>query len=68
MTKNAPSQRPLSPCIQVCRIENNTQTCKGCGRTLDEIAGWGHMTETEKAPVWNRLEAQGYWPLSAMKE
>ncbi|EHJ92569.1 hypothetical protein KUC_2526 [Vreelandella boliviensis LC1] len=34
--------------------------CQGCGRTLDEIAGWGSMTEAEKAPVWERLESEGY--------
>ena len=52
--------RPLSPCINVCQIEPNTQTCQGCGRTLDEIACWGSMTEAEKAPVWERIEQEGY--------
>ena len=51
--------RPLSPCIQHCQLDT-TNTCQGCGRTLDEIAYWGQMTEAEKAPVWERLEAQGY--------
>lgn len=62
-----PSTRPLSPCVQICRVDQAAKTCEGCGRTLDEIAGWGHMTETEKAPVWARLEAQGYWPPSGSK-
>ena len=52
--------RPMSPCVQVCQIEPTTSICLGCGRTLDEIAGWGSMTEAEKAPVWERLEAAGY--------
>ncbi|PCF97133.1 DUF1289 domain-containing protein [Vreelandella nigrificans] len=62
--------RPLSPCIQICQIEPVTsrdqrracqrRVCKGCGRTLDEIACWGSMTEAEKAPVWDRLEREGY--------
>ena len=34
--------------------------CQGCGRTLDEIACWGSMTEAEKAPVWERIEQAGY--------
>lgn len=51
--------RPLSPCIQHCQLDT-TNTCQGCGRTLDEIAYWGQMTEAEKAPVWERLEAQVY--------
>ncbi|HBA00311.1 DUF1289 domain-containing protein [Halomonas meridiana] len=52
--------RPLSPCIHVCQIVPSTQMCKGCGRTLDEIACWGSMTEAEKAPVWKRIEQAGY--------
>ncbi|SJN10510.1 hypothetical protein CZ787_03850 [Halomonas citrativorans] len=31
---------------------------------MDEIAYWGQMTEAEKAPVWERLEAQGYIALA----
>ncbi|WP_188639285.1 DUF1289 domain-containing protein [Vreelandella lutescens] len=52
--------RPLSPCIHVCQIEPSTSVCQGCGRTLDEIACWGSMTEVEKTPVWERIEQQGY--------
>ncbi|WP_089705923.1 DUF1289 domain-containing protein [Vreelandella arcis] len=55
-----PSPRPLSPCRKVCRIEPSQSLCEGCGRTLDEIAGWGKMTEADKAPVWERIEAEGY--------
>ncbi|MDX1354502.1 MAG: DUF1289 domain-containing protein [Halomonas venusta] len=52
--------RPLSPCIQVCNIDPASSLCQGCGRTLDEIASWGSMTEAEKNPVWERLEQTGY--------
>ncbi|MCA8863389.1 MULTISPECIES: DUF1289 domain-containing protein [unclassified Halomonas] len=62
MTKDStpPAQRPLSPCIQICQIEPTTSVCEGCGRTLDEIALWGSMTEAEKTPVWERLVVEGY--------
>ncbi|SHM07361.1 DUF1289 domain-containing protein [Vreelandella subglaciescola] len=53
-------ERPLSPCVQICQIHQPSQTCQGCGRTLDEIACWSQMTEAEKAPVWERLEAEGH--------
>ncbi len=52
--------RPVSPCVQICHIEPAMSLCEGCGRTLDEIACWGSMTEAEKAPVWERLESEGY--------
>ncbi|MYL22387.1 DUF1289 domain-containing protein [Vreelandella massiliensis] len=66
MIQKANPKRPLSPCVQVCRVNQGTNACEGCGRTLDEIAGWGRMTEAEKAPVWERLEAEGYWPPSGI--
>jgi predicted Fe-S protein YdhL (DUF1289 family) len=45
--------------VQICQIHQPSQTCQGCGRTLDEIACWSQMTEAEKAPVWERLEKAG---------
>lgn len=54
------NERPISPCVQICQIEPATSVCEGCGRTLDEIAVWGSMTEAEKTPVWERLVAEGY--------
>lgn len=57
---NSERARPLSPCVQICRVDSASQCCEGCGRTLDEIANWGRMSEAEKAPVWERLEAEGF--------
>ncbi len=41
-------EAPHSPCINVCNI-GSTGWCRGCYRTLDEIAGW------------TRLDAGGRW-------
>lgn len=30
-----------SPCVKTCTIDAASGWCRGCGRTLDEIAGWG---------------------------
>ncbi|MDR5876099.1 DUF1289 domain-containing protein [Vreelandella gomseomensis] len=60
MTSSPSSFRPLSPCRKICRVVPDQSLCEGCGRTLDEIARWGQMTEAEKAPVWKRLDAEGY--------
>jgi predicted Fe-S protein YdhL (DUF1289 family) len=43
-----------SPCISVCRYEN--QVCVGCGRTVDDITNWYDMTDDEKQAVLNRIE------------
>jgi predicted Fe-S protein YdhL (DUF1289 family) len=41
----------LSPCIKVCVIAPATGLCTGCGRTLEEIARWGSMSDAERARV-----------------
>jgi predicted Fe-S protein YdhL (DUF1289 family) len=46
--------RPPSPCINVCALDA-TQTCIGCGRTIDEIARWGRMSAAEQWQVVGRL-------------
>jgi len=52
------SPRPPSPCIQVCRLTACGTLCEGCGRTVNEIAGWSRMSETERDAVWQRLSNQ----------
>jgi predicted Fe-S protein YdhL (DUF1289 family) len=47
-----------SPCINVCRIDEATAWCEGCGRTLDEIAAWATLDEFGKRRVWQRLRAR----------
>ena len=44
-----------SPCISVCRIDEVSGYCTGCYRTIDEIAGWGMMTDDRKSLVWEAL-------------
>jgi len=36
-----------SPCTKVCKI-NEKKFCVGCGRSLNEIAGWRTYTDAEK--------------------
>lgn len=44
-----------SPCRKLCALDPATRICTGCGRTLDEIARWSSMSETERAAVAARL-------------
>jgi uncharacterized protein len=44
-----------TPCIQVCVMDSTSGLCTGCGRTLDEIARWGSMSEAERARVIDGL-------------
>ena len=47
-----------SPCVKLCVIDQATGWCKGCGRTLDEIAGWGAAGPGERRAVLAALPAR----------
>jgi predicted Fe-S protein YdhL (DUF1289 family) len=44
-----------SPCIKVCVIDSGSGLCTGCGRTLDEIARWGSLPESERLSIMQGL-------------
>ena len=44
-----------SPCIQRCRMEPETGTCSGCGRTAAEITNWTRMSKDRRRRVLARL-------------
>ena len=46
-----------SPCIRVCAV-NASGVCTGCGRTLEEIAGWQGMSEGERRATNRRARAR----------
>jgi predicted Fe-S protein YdhL (DUF1289 family) len=45
-----------TPCNKVCVIDEASGLCKGCLRTLEEIGGWGQMSDAEREEVLSRLE------------
>ena len=45
-----------SPCVDVCQMNPYTGLCRGCFRTLDEIAGWLDFSASEKLEVLERLD------------
>jgi predicted Fe-S protein YdhL (DUF1289 family) len=46
---------PASPCIDVCVLDEH-DCCKGCRRTVTEIARWGRMGPDEQWAVLARIE------------
>jgi uncharacterized protein len=44
-----------SPCSSVCQMHETAGWCKGCLRTLDEIATWGALPDAGKREVWQRI-------------
>lgn len=51
----------VTPCTGVCAIDDN-DLCRGCARTLDEIAAWGVMTPAERDTVMADLPARRLAP------
>ena len=47
-----------SPCIKVCQMDPVRGVCIGCCRTLDEIGGWGGLSEAERRAVMSSLPAR----------
>ena len=56
---NTPPERPDTPCVAICSTTFD-DICRGCGRTVGEVADWVFMTAEEKELVWQRILAQGY--------
>jgi uncharacterized protein len=44
-----------SPCTKVCTIDPRSKLCRGCGRTLGEIAQWMSLSETERQRIMLEL-------------
>ncbi len=47
-----------SPCNKVCVMDPQSGYCRGCQRTLDEIARWSQMSEAEQRAVLEALAAR----------
>jgi hypothetical protein len=47
-----------TPCVKVCVVDPVSALCVGCGRSLEEIAGWSAMEESERLAVMAVLEAR----------
>ena len=51
--------RPDTPCVAVCSTTFD-DICRGCGRSVVEVAHWVSMSAEQKEAVWKRILAQGY--------
>ncbi len=54
-----PARAIETPCIDVCVIDEATQLCTGCRRSLAEIAAWGSLSPTERRSIMSTLAARG---------
>ena len=47
-----------TPCIKICTLDPKSGLCLGCGRTVDEIAGWARLSSEERMRVMNGLQSR----------
>jgi predicted Fe-S protein YdhL (DUF1289 family) len=40
-----------TPCSKVCTLDPASGFCRGCGRTIEEIAAWGRLTPGERRRI-----------------
>ncbi|PUA17984.1 DUF1289 domain-containing protein [Glaciimonas sp. PCH181] len=45
-----------SPCISLCRMDDETGLCEGCARTLDEICDWADADDAEKRAILHAID------------
>jgi len=56
MLRAVPIDPVPSPCVLICHIDEASGFCQGCRRTLDEIACWSRLSDSEKLAVWRQLD------------
>lgn len=47
-----------SPCVGVCQLDPRTNWCIGCGRSGEELFGWGDLSPSRQRAVWAELPAR----------
>jgi predicted Fe-S protein YdhL (DUF1289 family) len=50
---------PDTPCIAICSTSQGDDSCKGCGRSFEEVQHWPAMTPAQKRQVWRRITLRG---------
>lgn len=50
-----PGAPPPSPCISLCKMDQDSGLCQGCLRTIDEIIQWSAADDDFKRAVWAEI-------------
>jgi predicted Fe-S protein YdhL (DUF1289 family) len=40
-----------TPCLRICTLDPASGLCRGCGRSIEEIAGWARYSDLERARI-----------------
>ncbi len=47
-----------SPCIGLCKYDDATNKCEGCGRSIEEVINWHTFDDVQKIAINKRLRAE----------
>lgn len=50
---------PDTPCIAICSTSQGDASCRGCGRTEQEVHEWLVLSPFAKRKVWRRITGEG---------
>ena len=50
-----PPRHVPSPCVKICVLDPDTRMCRGCCRSIDEVAEWVEYSPEEKLAVLERI-------------
>jgi predicted Fe-S protein YdhL (DUF1289 family) len=48
----------VTPCVSICEMDARTGLCRGCFRTLDEVAAWSVLDDDARRAVMAELPAR----------
>ena len=69
MTASEAERHPVSPCLGICLMDPRTRMCRGCLRTVEEIAAWYQADAVEKRGYWRSWRSGApRWPRRASNE
>src|SRR5664279_3323619 len=52
---NIPTMAIPSPCTGICKMDDASGVCLGCGRTGEEIAEWSLASDEHRSAIWALL-------------
>lgn len=51
MIQSRKQKAAVSPCINVCTLDNTNGLCQGCFRSLDEISFWSRASNDQRLKI-----------------
>ena len=46
----------ITPCVNRCKLDEDSKICLGCKRTVREITDWSQMTDEQRIKIIKELK------------